>query len=149
MARRSYIPSTTSLASGEEEYHINPDGSYTLDNRGRRIPYNQPLAQDYPVEGSELGEIEEQGEEGSDEDYASDIARERAYAQQYASPARPPIPQNQPPQQQISAPQAVSGNIPRTSSGPMPTISQGQVTSALNTGRVGKVSRQDIGIRRD
>ena len=109
----SYIPSTTgsSLGEQEEEYHINPDGTYTLDSRGRRIPYNQPIASD----PEDVGEIEEE----DDDDYASDIARERMYAQQYGNaPARPGQTSSQPPRQP-----------------PMPSIPQGQVSSPQSAPR--------------
>ncbi len=108
---RSYIPSSASAAS-EEEYHINPDGSYTRDAQGRRIPYHQAIGP-----SALQGEIsDDEGEEGEyseedDDDHAADIERERMYAAQY----RP-----QPSQQQ-------GANIPRTTSGPLPPIPQGRM----------------------
>ena len=130
---RSYVPSTTASSVGEEEYHINPDGSYTLDSRGRRIPYNQPIM-DSPVIGQvsppRPGYEQQENMPSDDESYTSDIARERMYAQQYAttsSPARPPIPQNQPPRETL---QATSGNVPRTTSSALPSIPQGRVVTS-------------------
>ncbi|ETN46494.1 uncharacterized protein HMPREF1541_00679 [Cyphellophora europaea CBS 101466] len=127
---RSYIPSTTGSSVGEEEYHINPDGSYTLDSRGRRIPYNQPIGSPDvgEIPGPAVTGLASDEEDDEDDDYASDIARERMYAQQYqtSSPARPPIPQNQPPRETLGT---SSGNIPRTTTGalpPLPTIPQGR-----------------------
>ncbi|KPI42741.1 uncharacterized protein AB675_2207 [Cyphellophora attinorum] len=140
---RSYIPSVTGSSVGEEEYHINPDGSYTLDSRGRRIPYNQPIM-DSPVIGevspprrTRPSEVDIQSDD--DESYTSDIARERMYAQQYgtgaaqasSSPARPPIPQNQPPRETL---QTTSGNIPRTSApSALPPIPQGRVVAPTSS----------------
>lgn len=98
-SQRSYGHSSQSDI--EEEYHINPDGSYTLDSRGQRIPYSQPLQPTVSDPAEE--ETYEEGEES--EDYASDIARERAYLQQYSSPQR-----QQQTSQQASLQQ--SGNIP-------------------------------------
>ncbi|RMD42236.1 hypothetical protein DV735_g2884, partial [Chaetothyriales sp. CBS 134920] len=83
---------SASVASAEEEYHINPDGSYTLDSSGRRIPYNQPLSEQFSLESEAMGEITGPEAEESDEDYASDIAREQAYAREYASHAHRPAP---------------------------------------------------------
>ncbi|RMZ76229.1 hypothetical protein DV738_g5072, partial [Chaetothyriales sp. CBS 135597] len=74
---------SASVLSADEEYHINPDGSYTLDSSGRRIPYNQPISEQFSVESEAIGEITGQEVEESDEDYASDIAREQAYAQEH------------------------------------------------------------------
>ena len=121
-SQRSYIPSTTgsSLGEQEEEYHINPDGTYTLDARGRRIPYNQPLASD----PEDVGEIDE--DEDDEDDYASDIARERMYAQQYGSstPAHAQSTIEQlPSSSQTSQAQA------QRSQAPLPSIPQGQVSS--------------------
>jgi hypothetical protein len=134
---RSYVPSTTASSMGEEEYHINPDGSYTLDSRGRRIPYNQPI-----LGSPDVGEISppDHGDHPSDDDesYTSDIARERMYAQQYgsasASPARPPIPTNQPPRESL---QPTSGNVPRPSAlggalPPLPPIPQGRTSAPIS-----------------
>jgi len=102
---RSYIPSTAS-ATSEEEYHINPDGSYTRDAQGRRIPYRQPIGG--PAEGQEEEE----------EDYGADIEREQMYAQQY----RPQAPAQQPPP-------SVSTRTPRTTSGNLPPIPQGRTVT--------------------
>ncbi|RMZ85860.1 hypothetical protein DV737_g442, partial [Chaetothyriales sp. CBS 132003] len=112
-----------------EEYHINPDGSYTLDSSGRRIPYNQPLAQEFSVETEAIGEE-------SDDDYASDIAREQAYAQEYASPTRrpgPPFPPQH--QQQQTSPPGVPSTPPQHASasrlppGSVPYVSSSQAAS--------------------
>ena len=113
-SQRSYIPSTTgsSLGEQEEEYHINPDGTYALDSRGRRIPYNQPLASD----PEDVGEIEEDDED----DYASDIARERMYAQQYGST---------PAHAQSTIQQLPSQTSQAQRQPPLPSIPQGQVSS--------------------
>lgn len=73
---RSYIPSVSGNGS-EEEFHINPDGSYTRDVHGRRIPYNQPI--------SGPGEASDEDEE----DYSADVERERLYAQQYSQRQQP------------------------------------------------------------
>lgn len=99
---RSYMPSTASAFS-EEEYHINPDGSYTRDDQGRRIPYHQSLrgpAGSSLLSGDE-GEMteeeeeEEDDDEEDDDDHAADIERERMYAAQYrqpqASQQQPPV----------------------------------------------------------
>ena len=76
--QRSYIPSTVSgndSEFGEEEYEINPDGSYRRDAQGRRIPY--------PT-GSASGRI--QSDDGSDEyDVASELERERQYRERYGN----------------------------------------------------------------
>lgn len=132
---RSYMPSGTGSSVGEEEYHINPDGSYTLDSRGRRIPYDQPI-----LESPVIGEVSpprpgvEHDDPVSDdeESYTSDIARERMYAQQYgtSSAARPPIPQNQPPRETL---QTTSGNIPRTAPSTLAPIPQGRVATSTAT----------------
>ena len=116
----SYIPSNASLAPSEEEYHINPDGSYTRDSQGHRIPYRQPLAAD----PSALVEQEEpSGEEGEiseelsdDDDHAADAERERMYAAQYRQSLA-----------QQALPPSTNGNIPRTTLGALPTIPQGTV----------------------
>ena len=123
---RSYGPSTHSRSQSdlEEEYHINPDGSYTLDSRGQRIPYSQPLQRTATEESEEAyGE-----EDAESEDYASDIARERAYLQQYASPTG----SNQPQMisQQTQLPQSQSGNIQSGNIQPPPT-SQAMASGAL------------------
>ncbi|RMZ89600.1 hypothetical protein DV736_g3170, partial [Chaetothyriales sp. CBS 134916] len=133
----SYHPSSTSLLSGEEEYHINPDGSYTLDSSGRRIPYSQPLVEEYSAETELIGEIPGQAEEESDEDYASDIAREQAYAQEYASPTRRPVPPFPPQHQQQQTPSLGTPSTPPQHSSPShlpsssgPHVSSSQATSA-------------------
>ncbi|KAK5232276.1 hypothetical protein LTR47_006805 [Exophiala xenobiotica] len=116
---RSYIPSSASAAS-EEEYHINPDGSYTRDAQGHRIPYHQAIgpsalhAEISDDEGEGEGEEGEYSEEDDDDhDHAADIERERMYAAQYR------------PQPQRSQPQGT--NIPRTTSGALPPIPQGRM----------------------
>ena len=77
--QRSYIPSTISgngSEFGEEEYMINPDGSYRRDAQGRRIPY---------ATGSASGQI--QSDDGSDEyDVAADLERERLHRERYGGP---------------------------------------------------------------
>ena len=114
----SYIPSNASLAPSEEEYHINPDGSYTRDSEGRRIPYRQPLerlAEDEQASGEE-GEISEEiSDDDDDDDHAADAERERMYAQQYRQTG----------QQQL--PPTTNESIPRTTSGALPPIPQGQI----------------------
>ncbi|KAI1610650.1 hypothetical protein EDD36DRAFT_330932 [Exophiala viscosa] len=115
---RSYMASSASGAS-EEEYHINPDGSYTRDTQGRRIPYHQPVGTGPGPSGlsAELSDIE--GEEGEyseeDDDHAADIERERMYTAQY-----------RPQQQQQQPPTTTAANIPRTTSGPLSSIPQGR-----------------------
>ncbi|KAK6371206.1 hypothetical protein LTS17_008937 [Exophiala oligosperma] len=108
---QSFIASTVSGAS-EEEYHINPDGSYTRDAQGRRIPYRQPIG----PSGLRAEVSDDEGEEGDysdedDDDHTADIERERMYAAQY----RPQQAQQQ------------QGQIPRTTSGPLPAIPQGRI----------------------
>ncbi len=128
-SQRSYIPSTTgsSLGEHEEEYHINPDGTYTVDSRGRRIPYNQPLASD----PEDVGEVEEEDDE---DDYASDIARERMYAQQYGStPAHA-----QSTTQQRPLPSSQAQRQPA-----LPSIPQGQVSSPQSATRPAGSSAQE------
>jgi hypothetical protein len=116
-SQRSYIPSVTgsSLGEPEEEYHINPDGTYTLDSRGRRIPYNQPITSD----PEEVGEIEDISE---DDDYASDIARERMYAQQYSQPT----------QSTSQQPSSQQSRTSRTQPSALPSIPQGQVSAPVS-----------------
>ena len=112
-SQRSYIPSTTGSSLGEqdEEYHINPDGSYTLDSRGRRIPYNQPIASD----PEDVGDLDEE----DDDDYASDIARERMYAQQYGNvPAHSAVTTSQPQQRQPAMPSIPQGQVSAPQSRP-------------------------------
>ncbi|KAK4947023.1 hypothetical protein LTR10_014165 [Elasticomyces elasticus] len=112
---RSYSASGAS----EEEYHINPDGSYIRDPQGRRIPYRQPVGTGPGPSGlsAELSDIE--GEEGEysedDDDHAADIERERMYTAQY-----------RPQQQQQQPPTTTAANIPRTTSGPLSSIPQGR-----------------------
>lgn len=111
----SYIPSNASVAPSEEEYHINPDGSYTRDAQGRRIPWRQPIGYG-PVEpeqvSAEEGEISEEISE-DDDDHAADAERERMYAAQYRQTGQPPT---------------TNGGIPRTTTGALPPIPQGQVS---------------------
>ncbi len=74
----SYIPSTASgngSEFGEEEYEINPDGSYRRDAQGRRVPYGA---------GPSGGRMH--SDDGSDEyDVAADLERERMYRERYGS----------------------------------------------------------------
>jgi hypothetical protein len=74
--QRSYIPSTVSdneSEFGEQEFEINPDGSYRRDAQGRRIPYEA---------GSAGGRF--QSDDGSDEyDVESELERERQYRERY------------------------------------------------------------------
>jgi hypothetical protein len=91
--QRSYIPSTASgngSEFGEEEYEINPDGSYRRDAQGRRVLY---------VTGSTSGRI--LSDDGSDEyDVAAELERERLHRERYGTSAsrvppgsvRPPVP---------------------------------------------------------
>lgn len=124
----SYIPSTASAFS-EEEYHINPDGSYTRDDQGRRIPYNQPIrggpvgssVQSGHLSGEEGEMTEEEEEEDDDDDHAADIERERMYAAQYR--------QAQPSQQQsqsVTLPATSMAPQPRTTMSALPSIPQGR-----------------------
>ena len=129
----SYIPSTASAFS-EEEYHINPDGSYTRDDHGRRIPYNQPI-RGGPVGSSllseqlsgEEGEMTEEEEEDDDDDddHAADIERERMYAAQYRQ-AQPSQQQSQP----VTLPATSMASQPRTTLGALPSIPQGRPVNA-------------------
>jgi hypothetical protein len=90
--QRSYIPSTASgngSEFGEEEYEINPDGSYPRDAQGRRIPF--------PT-GSATGRI--QSDDGSDEyDVAAELDRERLHRERYGSLG-------------ASAPRVTAGSVP-------------------------------------
>jgi hypothetical protein len=74
--QRSYIPSTVSgneSEFGEQEFEMNPDGSYRRDAQGRRIPYEA---------GSTSGRF--QSDDGSDEyDVESELERERQYRERY------------------------------------------------------------------
>lgn len=76
--QRSYIPSVASgneSELGEEEYEINPDGSYRRDAQGRRVPY---------AAGTGGGRI--YSDDGSDEyDVTADLERERMYRERYGS----------------------------------------------------------------
>lgn len=144
-SQRSYIPSVTgsSLGEHEEEYHINPDGSYTLDSRGRRIPYNQAITSD-PDE--DIGEIE--GISDEDDDYAADIARERMYAQQYSGSARPVTGQGQGQGQSQPTQQVRSSRTQQAQPSALPSIPQGQVSapvSAPTTGAEPDYSGQGYG----
>jgi hypothetical protein len=115
----SYMPSNASLAPSEEEYHINPDGSYTRDAQGRRIPYRQALGPDpsFPEHEQLSGEEGEISEELSeDDDHAADAERERMYAAQYRQPGG-----------QQPLPATTNGNIPQTTSGALPPIPQGSI----------------------
>lgn len=109
---QSYLASTISGAS-EEEYHINPDGSYTRDAQGHRIPYRQPIGPSglHAELSDDEGEDEGDFSDEDDDDHTADIERERMYAAQY----RPEQAQQQP------------GQIPRTTSGPLPAIPQGRI----------------------
>ncbi|KAK5046720.1 hypothetical protein LTR84_007481 [Exophiala bonariae] len=122
---RSYIPSTASAFS-EEEYHINPDGSYTRDDQGRRIPYHQPIRGppgSSALSGEEGEMTEEEEEEDDDDDHAADIERERMYAAQYRQPQQPPITL---PATSMSQTQSSSRLPPATGSGGLPSIPQGR-----------------------
>ncbi|OAL27303.1 hypothetical protein AYO22_03578 [Fonsecaea multimorphosa] len=114
---QSYMPSNASLAPSEEEYHINPDGSYTRDSQGRRIPYRQPLGAGTSALAGEIsddeGEIPEETSE-DDDDHTADVERERLYATQYRQP------------QSSQQPPTTAGGIPRTTTGALPPIPQGQ-----------------------
>jgi len=118
---RSYIGSTASAAS-EEEYHINPDGSYTRDAHGRRIPYNQPIggspAQRPGLAPPETGSDDERGdpqEISDDDDHAADAERERRVVAEYRQ------------RQALSqVPTASASAIPRTTTGALLPIPQGQ-----------------------
>ncbi|EXJ73132.1 uncharacterized protein A1O5_04281 [Cladophialophora psammophila CBS 110553] len=128
---QSYIPSSTSLAPSEEEYHINPDGSYTRDSQGRRIPYRQPIG---PAGTSRLaGEIsDDEGEipgeiSEDDDDHAADVERERMYAAQYRQP------------QSSQQPPTTSAGIPRTTTGALPPIPQGRTIDPTSSGYDGQV----------
>ncbi|KAL2414682.1 hypothetical protein ABEF95_000025, partial [Exophiala dermatitidis] len=134
---QSYIPSTASIVS-EEEYHINPDGSYRRDAQGRRIPYRQPLGgNQQPMRvGEEAGHIDprvqrRQGEQlheyassSDDDDHAADVERERMYAAQY----RQGIPPSQPPPQQQPSSTITSGGR-----GAMPPIPQSRRVDPITT----------------
>lgn len=127
----SFVPSITGSSVGEEEFHINPDGTYTLDSQGRRIPYHRSILDSPELAQASPQRYGTQHEDvhSDDESYTSDIARERMHAQQYptsSSAARPPIPQDQPPRETL---QNISGNVPRTTPSAMPSIPQGQVAS--------------------
>ncbi|ETI27589.1 hypothetical protein G647_00038 [Cladophialophora carrionii CBS 160.54] len=118
----SYFASNASVAPSEEEYHINPDGSYTRDAQGRRIPYRQPLgrspsrqAEQEQEQEQEEGEVSEEMSE-EDDDHAADAERERMYAAQYRQSHG-----------QQGLPPATNGNIPRTTSGALPPIPQGAI----------------------
>lgn len=125
---RSYIASTASAPS-EEEYHINPDGSYRRDAHGRRIPYRQPVAPQPPsrlaveeeFSDDERGEREiEEAELSDDDDHAADVERERIYSAQYRQG------QQRPPTMTTTTTPGSSSGIPRTTSGALPAIPQGQ-----------------------
>ena len=145
---RSFIPSTGSAAS-EEEYHINPDGTYTRDDRGRRIPYRQAahestgtasgLGQHQLGGDSDVGEIPSSpispdDDDDDDDDHTADAERERTYAAQYRQQQDQPRPR--PPQQQsgsqhqytLSPPTSIggTGTVPRSSPSSLPPIPQGQ-----------------------
>jgi hypothetical protein len=107
----SYIPSNASVAASEEEYHINPDGSYARDAQGRRIPFRQPLAPQQEVSEEDMGEISEELSEADDEDHAADAERERLYAAQYRQ-------QSQPAAVPPTTTNGYSQHIPRTTAGP-------------------------------
>ncbi|KAJ9608066.1 hypothetical protein H2200_007054 [Cladophialophora chaetospira] len=115
----SYFPSNASVAPSEEEYHINPDGSYARDAHGRRIPYRQAIAPgasasaEQEVSGDE-GEISEELSE-DDDDHAADAERERMYAAQYRQSGQQPLPPT------------TNASVPRTTSGALPPIPQGAV----------------------
>jgi hypothetical protein len=56
---RSYVPSTEGSELGEEEYVINPDGSYRRDAQGRRVVY------------ARSDEYEDEGRSGYEQPYVS------------------------------------------------------------------------------
>lgn len=114
---RSYIGSTLS-ATSEEEYHINPDGTYTRDAQGRRIPYSQPigpgpsaLAEELSDDEGEVHEAISDDDDDDDDDHAADAERERINAAQYRLSQQAP---------------STSANIPRTTTGALPPIPQGR-----------------------
>lgn len=121
----SYIPSTASAFS-EEEYHINPDGTYTRDDQGRRIPYHQPIrgpAGSSALSGEEGEMTEEEEEDDDDDDHAADIERERMYAAQYRQPQSQQLPVTLP-ATSMSQQQPTSRHA--TGSGALPSIPQGR-----------------------
>ncbi|KAJ4516050.1 hypothetical protein HRR83_005354 [Exophiala dermatitidis] len=138
---QSYIPSTGSIVS-EEEYHINPDGSYRRDAQGRRIPYRQPLGgNQQPMRvGEEAGHIDprvqrRQGEQlheyassSDDDDHAADVERERMYAAQY----RQGIPPSQPPPQHPPQPSSTTTTT-SAGRGAMPPVLQGRRVDPTTT----------------
>lgn len=143
---RSFIPSTGSAAS-EEEYYINPDGTYTRDDHGRRIPYlpaarvstgaASGLGQHQLGGESDIGEIpsspispDDDDDDDDDDDHAADAERERTYAAQYRQQQDQPRPRQ--PQQSGSQPQYLSSSssgtaaMPRSSPSSLAPIPQGQ-----------------------
>jgi hypothetical protein len=71
--QRSYTVSGNESEFGEQEFEINPDGSYRRDAQGRRIPYKA---------GSTSGRL--QSDDGSDEyDFGFELERERQYRERY------------------------------------------------------------------
>ncbi|KAH0830946.1 hypothetical protein FOPE_01940 [Fonsecaea pedrosoi] len=134
---QSYIPSNASLAPSEEEYHINPDGSYTRDSQGRRIPYRQPIGAGTSGLTGEIseeeGEIpEEISEDDDDDDHAADIERERMYAAQY----RQPQPSQQPP--------TTTSGLPRTTTTALPPIPQGRTLDPTSSPYEGQAYETDV-----
>lgn len=87
---RSYVPSSvedTSSMGGDDDWLIDENGNFILDNQGRRVP-----ARYRNSGGSTFGHARSQSGEGSEDDYdvGSDIAREQELAQRYgALPPRP------------------------------------------------------------
>lgn len=131
--QRSYIPSTASgngSEFGEEEYGINPDGSFQRDALGRRIPYPS---------GSASGRI--QSDDGSDEDdVAAELERERVHRERYVTSASrvppgsvpPPVPS---PQAFTQQQQAQSTYSQITTSQPTGTVQTQEVSPADYTGQ--------------
>lgn len=116
---RSYVPSIGS-SLGEQEYHINPDGSYTRDSHGQRIPYGQdtsnPVQQraHAPPQSSQSHELSDEHDDDDDYDTAADIERERMYMQRYGSGVQ-------------SQPQTQHQQTNTRGSGAPPSIPQGRM----------------------
>ncbi|KEF58569.1 uncharacterized protein A1O9_06495 [Exophiala aquamarina CBS 119918] len=132
----SFIPSTASAFS-EEEYHINPDGSYTRDDQGHRIPYRQPIqrgpAGSSALSGEEGEMTEEEEDDDDDHDHAADMERERMYAAQYR--------QSQP----VTLPATSMAQQPRTSAGALPSIPQGRTINASSAEYTSQAQQQQQG----
>ena len=75
--QRSYIPSTTS-GSVEDDYEVNPDGSYTLDTQGRQIPYSSTGSG-----GQAQRPLQSEQDNDDEYDVASEIERERERRERY------------------------------------------------------------------